>query len=124
MLLLWVVFICALLLYLRDDFIYLFLQYLWDVCISVLAVLSIVLIIYWLIQRANRENRNLKKPIQQEYTEQDRELVLLCNKHILEIHCRQKYYYTNIPDNDIPYMYMVQVQKETQRNFRKALFVI
>ena len=118
--LLWVIFICALLLYLRDDFIYIFLLYLWDVCISVLAVFSIVLI-YWLIQRINRGNRNrLKKPIQQEYTEhEDRELVLLCNK---QIHCRQKYYYTNIPDNDTPNM--VEAQKETQRNFRNSLFVI
>ena len=101
---------------LRDVFICLFLLYLRDVCICVLAVFSIVLI-YWLIQRVNRGNRNrLTKPVRQEYAEQeDRELVLLCNKHILEIH----YIYV---DNDIPYM--VEAQRERQINFRNSLFVI
>ena len=77
-----------------------------------LAVFAIIFgSIYWLV---NRGNRNLlMKPIQQEYTEQeDRELVLLCNKHILEIHV----------DNDIPYM--VEAQRERQTNFRNSLFVI
>ena len=80
-----------------------------------LAVFTIIFgITYWLV---NQGNRNLlTKPIQQEYTEQeDRELVLLCNKHILEIH----YIYV---DNDIPYM--VEAQRECQINFRNSLFVI
>ena len=82
----------------------------WDVFICFLAVFTIIFgIIYWLVNQGNR-NR-LTKPIQQKYTEQeDRELVLLCNKHILEIHY------------DIPYM--VEAQRERQINFRNSLFVI
>ena len=124
----WVVFICILLqellfifisiLLLPDLWVFyicILLQYPWDVFICFLAVFTIIFgIIYWLVNQGNR-NR-LTKPIQQEYTEQeDRELVLLCNKHILEIH----YIYV---DNDIPYM--VEAQRERQINFRNSLFVI
>ena len=122
---LWVVFICILLqelwfvfisiLLLPDLWLFyicILLQYPWDVFICFLAVFAITFgIIYWLV---NQGNRNLlTKPIQQEYTEQeDRELVLLCNKHILEIDL----------DNDI--LYMVEAQRERQINFRNSLFVI
>ena len=113
---LWFVFLSILLLpYLWVFYICILLQYPWDVLICFLAVFAIIFgIIYWLV---NRGNRNLlTKPIQQEYTEQeDRELVLLCNKHILEI----RYIYV---DNDIPYM--VEAQRERQINFRNSLFVI
>ena len=85
---------------LRVIFIYILLHDLWDAFICILAVLSII----FGIQSVNQGNRNRPmKPIQQEYTgQEERELVLLCNKQIVEIHCQQKNYYT------------VEAQKESQ----------
>ena len=53
--------------------------------VCVLAAFSVTFgIIYWLIWRVNRSNRNLPlRPIQEEYTEQYRELVLSCSRHTM-----------------------------------------
>ena len=57
----------------------------WFLSVCVLAAFSVMFgIIYWLIWRVNRSNRNLPlRPIQEEYTEQYRELVLPCSRYHL-----------------------------------------
>ena len=57
----------------------------WFLSVCVLAAFTVMFgIIYWLIWRVNRGNRNLpSRPIQEEYTEQYRELVLPCSRYHL-----------------------------------------
>ena len=104
-------------------------------CLLSICVLVVVSVIYWLIWRDNQGIRNQgirnqsTKPIQvEEYTGQDRELVISCNTcryhsfnwdsqcvAIVVAHNHQ-----NVVDRD---SYMVDTKQESQRNKKNSLFV-
>ena len=100
-------------------------------CLLSICVLVVVSVIYWLIWRENQGIRNQSTKLIQaeEYTGQDRELVISCNTcryHLFNWDSQcvaivvAAHNHQNAVDKD---SYMVDAKQESQRNKKNSLFV-